>query len=286
MEIVIISGISGSGKSHVAAVLEDMDFYCVDNMPLSMMPKFAELCLATQGRYERVALVTDVRALNKPEELFQTLDEMLAMGCGLRLLFIETETETIVRRYRETRRRHPMDPTGSNIKEAVLKEIELVAPIRDRADEIIDTTGLTLGKLERRLNKLFMNEVEQKAMSVTVKSFGFKHGLPVEADILFDIRFMPNPFYVEELRAKNGLDSIVKDYVFGFKQCNDFLAKFCEMLEFLLPYYIDEGRRYFVICIGCTGGKHRSPAVAEALTEFLDEKGYPVDCLHRDIDRE
>lgn len=286
MEIVIISGISGAGKSRVAAVLEDMDFYCVDNMPLSMMPKFAELCLATQGRYERVALVTDVRALENVDELFATFDQMRGIGCMLKLLFVETEPETIVRRYKETRRRHPLDPSGSDLKKAVLKEIELLAPIREQADEIIDTTGLTLGKLERNLNRLFMGGQEQKALSVTVKSFGFKHGLPVEADILFDVRFMPNPFYIEELRAKNGLDQIVKDYVFGFEQSNEFLAKFCDMLDFLFPYYIDEGRRYFVICIGCTGGRHRSPAVAEALTEYLSEKGYPVDCIHRDIERE
>lgn len=286
MEIVIISGISGAGKSRVAAVLEDIGFYCVDNMPLMMMPKFAELCLATQGRYERVALVTDVRALKDTDELFQTFDVMEEMGCTLKLIFIETEPETIIRRYKETRRRHPLDPSGTNVKDALMKEIEMLAPLRDRADEIIDTTGLTLGKLERKLSKLFMGEEEHKALSMTVKSFGFKHGMPVEADILFDVRFMPNPFYIDELRTKNGLDDIVKDYVFGFNQCNEFLSKFCEMLDFLLPHYIEEGRRYFIICIGCTGGRHRSPAVAEAITEYLTEKGYPVDCLHRDIDRE
>lgn len=286
MEIVIISGISGAGKSRVAAVMEDMDFYCVDNMPLSMMPKFAELCLATQGRYERVALVTDIRALENTDELFQTFDQMRGIGCVLKLLFVETEPETIVRRYKETRRRHPLDPSGLDLKAAVLKEIEMLAPVREQADEIIDTTGLTLGKLERNLNRLFNEGQEQKALSVTVKSFGFKHGLPVESDILFDVRFMPNPFYIDELRTKNGLDQIVKDYVFGFKQSNEFLSKFCDMLDFLFPYYIDEGRRYLVICIGCTGGRHRSPAVAEALTEYLSEKGYPVDCIHRDIDKE
>jgi len=286
MDIVIISGISGAGKSRVAAVLEDMEFYCVDNMPLSMMPKFAELCIATHGRYERVALVTDIRALENVDDLFKTFDEMRELGCVLKILFVEAETETIIRRYKETRRRHPLDSTGSNLAEAVESEISMLSPVREQADEVIDTTGLTLSKLQRRLNLLFMEEQDSKALNVTIKSFGFKHGMPVEADILFDVRFMPNPFYIPELRPKTGLDIIVKDYVFGFEQSNEFMKRFCDMIDFLLPYYIDEGRRYFVICFGCTGGRHRSPAVAEAMTEYLSEQGYPVDCLHRDVDRE
>jgi len=286
MDIVIVSGISGAGKSRVAAVLEDLDFYCVDNMPLSMMPKFAELCLATQGRYERVALVTDIRALENIDELFKTFDEMRELGCVLTILFVEAETETIIRRYKETRRRHPLDATGSSLEEALNNEINLLAPVRSQADEVIDTTGLTLSKLQRRLNLLFTEETDQKAFNITIKSFGFKYGLPVEADILFDVRFMPNPFYIQELRSKTGLDVIVKDYVFGFEQSNEFFEHFCNMLDFLLPHYIEEGRRYFVICFGCTGGKHRSPAVAEALMEYLSEQGYPVDCIHRDIEKE
>jgi len=286
MDIVIVSGISGAGKSRVAAVLEDLDFYCVDNMPISMMPKFAELCLATQGRYERVALVTDIRALENADELFTTFDEMRELGCVLTLLFVEAETETIIRRYKETRRRHPLDASGSNLSGAVKSEIEMLEPVRSKADEVINTTGLTLSNLQRRLNLLFTEERGRKSFNITIKSFGFKHGLPVEADILFDVRFMPNPFYIGELRSKTGLDDIVKDYVFGFDQSNGFFSRFCEMLDFLLPHYIDEGRRYFVICFGCTGGKHRSPAVAEALKEYLREQGYPVDCIHRDIGKE
>jgi len=287
MDVIVISGISGAGKSRVAAALEDLGFYCVDNMPLSMMPKFAELCIATQGRYERVALVTDIRALKSVDELFDTFDEMRELGCVITLLFVEAQKDTIIRRYKETRRRHPLDASGSNLEDAVKNEIEMLEPIKDKADEVIDTTGLTLSKLQRNLNLKFIGEEsDSKSLNVVIKSFGFKHGLPVEADVLFDIRFLPNPYYIPELKMKTGLDSIVKDFVFGFDQSNEFFKQFCDMLELLLPHYIEEGRRYFVICFGCTGGKHRSPAMAEALKEYLVEQGYPVDCIHRDIGRE
>jgi UPF0042 nucleotide-binding protein len=285
MEILIISGLSGAGKSRVAAVLEDMDFYCVDNMPVALMPKFAELCLATRGRYERVALVTDVRAIENLGELFVALEEMRDMGCDHRILFVEAGLETIVKRYKETRRRHPLDPDGGDLENAVRREIEILAPVREQADIIIDTTELTLGRLQRRLFNIFMNNSEEKPMNVNVISFGYKYGIPIEADLVFDVRFLPNPFYIQNLRDQTGLDQQVRQYIFGYEQTNVFFQKLSELMEFLLPHYIEEGRRHIVICIGCTGGRHRSVAIAQALSDFLSEKGYPVDSIHRDIDK-
>ena len=289
MDIFIVSGLSGGGKSRVAAALEDLDFYCVDNMPVSMMAKFAELCIATHGRYDRVALVTDVRALKDINEFFETLEEIRKMGIGLSILFVEAEIETIVKRYKETRRRHPLIVSASGpheLQDAVREEIAFLAPLRDRADEIIDTTGLTLNKLQRRLVKRFMEDREYKALNINIKSFGFKHGLPIEADLIFDVRFMPNPHYENDLRDKTGLDADVRDFVFAHPQSEGFFKRLCEMMDFLLPHYMEEGKRYLIVCIGCTGGKHRAVAISHALAEHLTASGYPVDCIHRDIEKE
>lgn len=285
MEILIISGLSGGGKSRVAAVLEDMDFYCVDNMPVALMPKFAELCLATRGRYEHVALVTDVRAIENLSELFIALDEMRDIGCDHRILFIEAGVETIVKRYKETRRRHPLDPEGSNLENAVHREIDMLALVRDRADLIINTTDLTLGQLQRRLFGIFNKQAAEQPMNVNIVSFGYKYGIPIEADLVFDVRFIPNPYYIETLRAQSGLDAPVSEYIFSMSQTTEFYEKLCDMLVYLLPYYIEEGKRHLVIAIGCTGGRHRSVAIAHALAATLADKGYPIDCKHRDMDK-
>lgn len=283
MEILIISGLSGAGKSRVAAVLEDLDFYCVDNMPVSMMAKFAELVSATRGRYERVALVTDVRAITNPNELFSALEDISTIDVTFRILFVEADVETIVKRYKETRRRHPLDPSGSNLIAAVRREIELLAPLRERADDIIDTTNLTLGNLQRRVSGVYVGESAGREIGINVKSFGFKHGLPIEADLVFDVRFLPNPYYIPLLRDKTGLDAEVYDYVHGFDDTKDFLVRLYDMIDYLLPRYIEEGKRSLSVCIGCTGGHHRSVSVARALAEHLKAAGYPSDCVHRDL---
>ncbi|MDR2421331.1 MAG: RNase adapter RapZ [Oscillospiraceae bacterium] len=286
MDVLIITGLSGAGKSRAAAALEDMDFYCVDNMPVSMMAKFAELCLATRGRYERVALVTDVRAIDSIAELFSALDDIRAAGAGVRILFVDADVGTIVKRYKETRRRHPLDPEGTGLEAAVRREIELLAPLRESADEIIDTTNLTLGNLQRRVSGiLFAGDSRGREIGVNVKSFGFKHGLPIEADLVFDVRFLSNPYYVPELRDLTGLDEEVYSYVTNSPDAEEFMERLVSLMDFLLPRYIEEGKRYLSVCIGCTGGRHRSVAIARALRERLQKSGCPADCTHRDIDK-
>jgi len=285
MEILIISGQSGAGKSRVAAVLEDMNFYCVDNMPVVMMPLFAELCLSTKGRYERVALVTDVRGQGSFEELFTALEKMKNMGCEYRILYVESDVETVVKRYKETRRRHPLDPDGRNLEKAARMEIEMLRPVRERADFILDTSSLTLGKLQRKLSKMFSGMPDAMGLRVSVMSFGYKYGIPIEADLVFDVRFLPNPYYVAELRELSGIDGAVSDFVFGNEESVTFMNKLTDMLDYLLPHYEEEGKLSLTVCIGCTGGRHRSVAFAVKLAERIARKGYQTECIHRDVDK-
>ena len=284
MEILIISGLSGGGKSRAAAVLEDLDFYCVDNMPVALMPRFAEFCLAMRGRYERVALVTDVRGQQSFEDLFSALEELKNMGCDYKILYVEAKVETIVKRYKETRRRHPLDPDGGHLKDAVCKELELLSAVRDKADYIIDTSMLTLGQLQRKLYKMFFGDMNEQSLNVNVMSFGFKYGIPIEADLVFDVRFLPNPYYIGELKDLTGLDEPVQDYIFQHEQSVVFLDKLEEMMAYLLPNYAEEGKPSLTVCIGCTGGHHRSVAIAAALADFIRDQGYLTECTHRDLD--
>ena len=267
-------------------MLEDMDFYCVDNMPVVLIPKFAELCLATRGRYERVALVTDVRGRESFDELFKALDAMTGMGCDYEILFMEASLDVLVKRYKETRRRHPLSQDSKDIEEAVEKERKLIASIRDRADYIIDTTEMLTGRLQRELFLMFGDyDGEKNLITVNVVSFGFKFGLPIDADLVFDVRFLPNPYYDETLRPLCGLDKPVFDYVINDASSKQFMDKLCDLIDFLMPRYIDEGKRTLVIAVGCTGGRHRSVAVARAITDYLKSEGYRADNINRDMDR-
>ena len=285
MDFLIITGLSGAGKSRAADVLEDLDYYCVDNMPVALMPKFAELCIATGGRYEKVALVTDVRAKNGFDELLKTLDQLKEMNCDCRILYMDADVPTIVRRYKESRRPHPLAKRGSSIEEAVYREIDLLTPIRERADFIVNSSALTLGQLQSRLFSLFSPEGTEREIDVTVESFGFKHGMPLDADLVFDVRFLPNPFYLEELRPLSGLDRPVAQYVFDSVQSRAFMEKVEDLLDFLIPLYIEEGKLSLTVAIGCTGGRHRSVAIAAALTEHLKAKGVSAVNVNRDIDK-
>ncbi|MDO4316284.1 MAG: RNase adapter RapZ [Oscillospiraceae bacterium] len=285
MEILIISGLSGGGKSKAASFLEDMGFYIVDNMPAAMILKFAEFCAGGGGRYDRVALVYDVRTANSFTELFDVLDKLKAMDGVCRMLFLEATPEVIIQRYKETRRRHPLRGGVDSLQEAVRKERELMRPVRDRADFVIDTSRLSTAQLRGELLGIFGDAGEKGGMVVSVTSFGFKYGLPMEADLVFDVRFMPNPFYMEELRAQTGLDKAVADYVFGFQQTRDFLKRLEDLLAFTLPLYAEEGKTSLAVAVGCTGGHHRSVAVTHALAEFIRRQGYQTAENHRDMSR-
>lgn len=287
MQFLIVSGLSGGGKSRAADVLEDLDFYCVDNMPTALLTKFAELCLATRGRYEKVALVTDIRSQESFTELFDALDELANMGVDYRILFVEASESAIVRRYKESRRPHPLQAESRcSLPEAVRRESELLAPVRERADFVINTTGLTLSMLQKRICEIFVDGGTRRDILINVVAFGFKYGIPIDADLVFDVRFLPNPFYMEELCRHTGLDADVRDFVMNHPVTQEFMDKVKDMLAFLLPHYQEEGKHRLVIAVGCTGGAHRSVAIAEAIAEFLRQKKYQVDVNHRDIDLE
>ena len=285
MEFLIITGLSGAGKSRAADVLEDLDYYCVDNMPVALMPRFAELCMATKGRYEKVALVTDVRERESSDCLLDMLDKLETMDCGCRILYMDAETRTLVRRYKESRRPHPLAAPGEGIEEAIKKETEMLAPIKDRADHIVNTTGLTLGRLQNKLRSIFAPGSEGRQLEVNVVSFGYKYGIPMDADLVFDVRFLPNPYYVDELRPLSGLDFPVSEFVFGYQQTRNFMEMLQNMLDYLLPLYIEEGKQNLNVAIGCTGGRHRSVAVAAAVDAYLKAKGVSSVNFNRDIDK-
>ena len=265
--------------------MEDMGFFCVDNLPNQLIPKFAELSMAGIGVYERVVLVTDIRGGQTFEGLFTALDTLKEMHCDYEILFMEASNECIIKRYKETRRSHPLAHNGVSLNEAVQAERLALAPIRARADHIIDTTALSTAKLRGSLMQLFGNGDRTKVMNVSVISFGFKYGIPIEADLVFDVRFLLNPYYVEELRNLTGLDQPVWDFVMGNEQTVKFMEKLKDMVDYLLPQYVEEGKTALVIAIGCTGGHHRSVAITRALADHIKGEGYQVAENHRDMTR-
>lgn len=286
MEFIIISGLSGAGKSKAASFMEDMDYFCVDNLPAPLIPKFAELGMAGAGEYDRVALVTDVRTGTNFDGLFHALDALEAMKCPCRILFMDAANETIIKRYKETRRSHPLAEEAESLEQAISLERQMLLPLRERADRIIDTTNLSTAKLKGVLRQMFGRAgTSEGRMEVRINSFGFKHGVPMEADLVFDARFLPNPYYVAELRTLTGLDAGVRDYVFQNGQAEEFLRRLWELVGWLLPRYEEEGKTSLVISVGCTGGHHRSVAIAHALAERIREQGWPVAESHRDLGR-
>ena len=283
MEFLIITGLSGGGKSRVADVCEDLDYYCVDNLPAAMVPRFGELCCSSAERFSRVALVMDSRTVRDGEEIRQAVEQLQALGATCRLLYVEASPLAIINRYRESRRPHPLEGAGGDVAEAVRREAALFLPLKERADFVLDTTGLSLNQLHEAVRSLLGSSREYFA--VNLMSFGYKNGVPPQADLVFDVRCLPNPFYVESLREKTGLDEAVADYIFEHEEARVYLEKLSDLLAFSLPLYAGEGRHRLNVAVGCTGGHHRSVAVAERLGAALSGAGFVVRVTHRDIQK-
>ena len=283
-QFLIITGLSGAGKSEAVRCFEDLGFFCVDNLPPVLIPKFAELCLQLGGRENRIALVSDVRGGRFFDSLEDALAELERAGFAYEILFLEASDAVLVRRYKQTRRRHPLAPDGA-ILEAIALERRRLEGIRGRAHRILDTSALSPRQLKAEIEAYYGGGSAIQKMAITVASFGFKYGIPLDADLVFDVRFLPNPHYVESLQPHSGMEPAVAEYVFKWPVAAQFLEKLLDFLTFLLPQFINEGKAHLVIAVGCTGGKHRSVAVAERVGAHLRELGYRVGIDHRDLHR-
>ena len=283
MRFVVVTGMSGSGKSIALRMLEDAGFYCVDNLPVPLIEKFVELIAAPGGEVTKVALGLDVRADQAFGDVQKILENLRANGYSFEILFMEANDKTLLKRYKETRRMHPLSLDG-RIEDGIRKERVVLNDIRNKSDYVIDTSNLLTRELKEELDRIFVQNEEYNSLMVTILSFGFKHGIPADADLVFDVRFLPNPFYIDELKYKTGNDKEVQDYVMSFPEASVFIDKLSDMVEFLIPNYIKEGKYQLVIGIGCTGGKHRSVTLANQLYMRMKNKGsYGLKIAHRDV---
>ncbi len=282
MRFVIVTGLSGAGKTLAIRYLEDMGFFCIDNLPPMLMPKFAELCYQSQGKIEKIAIVIDVRGRGFFDELFESLDKMREAGFTYEIIFLDADDKVLISRYKESRRIHPLVKEGT-ILQGIREEREKLKKLKDCATHIIDTSNLHPKQLREVLESLVSEDNIKEGLIISIISFGFKHGTLLDADLLFDVRFLPNPFYIEELKHHSGKEPVIKEYLFMFPETQIFLAKLSDMLEFLIPYYIREGKKQLVIGIGCTGGMHRSVTIADAVYAMLRKQGHHVILEHRDI---
>ncbi|WP_291649811.1 RNase adapter RapZ [Clostridium sp.] len=283
MRFIIVTGLSGAGKTEATRSLEDMGYFCVDNLPPKLIPKFAEACVQSQGKINKVALVIDIRGGIFFDDLFESLNYLKRQDFKYEILFLDAADEVLVKRFKETRRRHPLAP-GSRVITGINEERNRLREVKDRADIIIDTSKYAIRDLREEMNKNYgdVKQPEQQ-LSVTILSFGFKYGIPVDSDLVFDVRFIPNPFYIPDLKPYSGNDEPVKKYVLDQEETKGFIKRADDMLDFLIPNYKKEGKRQLIISVGCTGGRHRSVAIANALYKKLLERNYNASVEHRDI---
>ena len=285
MELIIVTGLSGAGKSRTVNALEDIGFFCVDNMPPKLISKFVEIGMQSKGEIERMAVVTDIRGGELFDGLFEELDLLRSKEFEYKLLFLTASDEVLIRRYKETRRKHPLVGTLCNsLEEAVKQERKIMSHARERADYILDTSLMSNAQLKERICKLFLDNIAT-GMMINCMSFGFKYGDPTYADLVFDVRCLPNPFYVDELKHKTGLNTEVKDYVMQSQDSTVLFDKIKDLIDFLLPLYLNEGKSQLTVAFGCTGGKHRSVTFAELLYQYLTDKGNTTSVNHRDINK-
>ncbi|MBQ4225181.1 MAG: RNase adapter RapZ [Oscillospiraceae bacterium] len=284
MKFLVVTGLSGAGKSGAVNVLEDIGFYCIDNIPPELIPKFAEICLHSGRQMKKVAIVTDIRGGDMFPQVGETLEYLKTLnGIEVSVMFLDASDDTLIRRYKETRRRHPLDEKyGGDLEDAIAEERRVLGVIRDKADYYVDTTDLSMSQLRENIKALFLNDPGE-GIAVKVMSFGYKYGISREADLVFDVRCLPNPFYIEELKFHTGQEDCVRDYVMSFEQSMEFEAKLFDLMDFLIPLYIREGKTSLVIAFGCTGGKHRSVTFAERMYDHLSKKGIKTRVWHRDI---
>ena len=281
LRVVFITGLSGSGKSNAIKCFEDLGFFCVDNLPTALLPKFTELCTQSGNEINRVAIGIDVRERGFFKNFLEVLDELKKENYNIEILFLEASDEALVRRFSETRRPHPLAKSGS-VVDGIRLERETLSELRKRADEIIDTTNYNVHQLKEVLNKHYL-ESEGRKLTISFVSFGYKYGIPYDVDLMLDVRFIQNPNFVKGLKPLKGSDKRVIDYVLKFHETKAFLEKLYEFLKFLIPMYEKEGKSYLTIGIGCTGGRHRSVAVSEILKGYLEKEGYSINIKHRDI---
>lgn len=287
MRFVIVTGMSGAGKSTTLKMMEDMGYFCVDNLPIPLIPKLAELITVPNGEINKVALGLDIRSGQHLKELGTILDDLDKAETGYEILFLDSEDITLVKRYKETRRNHPL-AAGGRIEKALAEERKQIEFLKERASYILDTSRMLTRELKKALTDIFMENKEYKNLYITVLSFGFKYGIPNDADLVFDVRFLPNPYYYEELRPLSGNDKPIQDFVMSYDAAQEFLKKLSDMVQFLIPHYISEGKNQLVIAVGCTGGKHRSVTLANALHDKLDveNRTYGLKKEHRDIEKD